>query len=188
MLQFSFSTTTFSLGSIRASSFARKSGLLRKREKIRTEEMRKKRRPCQVILLFSSFKPPIQSKSTIFFIFAHEVGGLLLPSSQFDLFHWNWTLAENWAVNSWFLLWNLFHHRLSRLRLFQLFARLCCKILPTRFLDQFLLHTHPQHHHCWPPSPLWQMVPPMAYFLKICDCRKQSQLDHIFWNIAKSHY
>ena len=22
-----------------------------------------------------------------------------------------------------------------------------------RSLDQFFLHTHPQHHHCWPPFP-----------------------------------
>ena len=55
-----------------------------------------------------------------------------------------------------------------------------------RSLDQFLLHTHPQHHHCWPPSPLWQMVPPKAYFSeKKSDCQNQSQLDRIFWNISK---
>ena len=63
-------------------------------------------------------------------------------------------------------------------------ARLSQQDSPPR-LDQFVLHTHPQHHHCWPPSPLWQMVPPKAYFLKKCDCQKQSQLDRIFWNIAK---
>ena len=52
-------------------------------------------------------------------------------------------------------------------------------------LHQFVLHTHPQHHHCWPPSPLWQMVPSKAYLLKKYDCQKQCQLDRIFWNIAK---
>ena len=44
-------------------------------------------------------------------------------------------------------------------------ARLSQQDSPPR-LDQFVLHTHPQHHHCWPPSPLWQMVPPKEYFLK----------------------
>ena len=60
----------------------------------------------------------------------------VMPSSQFDLFHWNWTLTENWAVNSWFLLWNLFHHRLSRLRLFQLFARNFCQTLLQDFTNK----------------------------------------------------
>ena len=55
------------------------------------------------------------------------------------------------------------------------FSTLCQRLLPdfaAKFsqqdspprLDQFLIQTHPQHHHCWPPSPLWQMVPPKAYF------------------------
>ena len=51
-----------------------------------------------------------------------------------------------------------------------------------RSLDQFFLHTHPQHHHCWPPFPtltngvsqgifsenMWlpKTEPTWSYFLK----------------------
>ena len=91
-------------------------------------------RPRQVILLFSSFKPPIQSKSTIFFIFAHEVGGLLLPpSSQFDLFHWLKTGPSILGFCFGTFYTTGFPGLVFSNSLTETFSRLCCKTLPTRF-------------------------------------------------------
>ena len=96
------------------------------------------------------------------------------------LFHWDWTLAENWAVNSWFLLWNLFHHRLSWLRLFQLFTRDFWKTLLQDFLNKIprpaltSLFSTPIHSIT--------TAGPLPHFDKWCLPR------HIFWKnvIAKT--
>ena len=49
---------------------------------------------------------PSSFHSFIFFTFTHKVAGIHFLSSQLDLLHRDWTLAEDWAVNCRFCFWN----------------------------------------------------------------------------------
>ena len=150
---FSFSTTTFSLGSIRASSFAKKSGLLRKREKIRTEEMRKttKTSPGYPPLLLLQASHPVQVHHLL-----HLCSGswsssfAFLPIWPFSLgLDFGWKLGRQFLVSALepfspqaFLASSFSTLYQGLLKDFA--ARLSQQDSPPR-LHQFVLHTHPQH-------------------------------------------